>query len=158
MNFRDAINARIAELTPQPWDYTTPDGVTLTVIPAGLPADKGTAEVYLRVTASKTLAAEATIRTVDGAAILAALGSPIAGRWEHEPHWADGTPMHPVGHWLGDDTGLALSPADGGFVLEVRETTGAGIVTVSILLPEAQRLPLASALGRALDVARAWED
>lgn len=157
MDFRDALNIVIAELTPQPWDYTTPDGMTLTVIPAGNREDPGCAEVYLRVTRDKTHAAQAAITTTDLPALIAALSEPIAEVWEHEPHWADGTPKGKLGTWLGDLYGLSLVPTDGGFRVTVAEDTGDGIEWASIALPEAQRLPLASALRRALDVARGWE-
>ena len=46
MDFDTALSIVIGELTPHPWDYTTPDGTTLRIIPAGLHhADPGTAEV-----------------------------------------------------------------------------------------------------------------
>ena len=62
MDFRHAMNTVNAELTPQPWDYTAPDdGITLTVIPAGLREDPGHAEVYVRITTTKTEAAQAAI-------------------------------------------------------------------------------------------------
>lgn len=159
MDFRNAWNTVRAELTPQPWDYTTPDGVTLTVIPAGLPhAEPGTAEVYLRVTRDKTHAAEAAITTTDLPALITALSVPVTEHWEHEPHYPDGTPKGRIGTWLGDTYGLALNPMEGGFSLTAIEETDAGVVAASIVLPEAQRLPLASALRRAMDVARGWED
>lgn len=44
-----------------------------------------------------------------------------------------------------------------GFSLTAIEDADSGIVAASVLVPEAQRLPLASALRRALDVARGWE-
>lgn len=158
MNFRDALNIVTAELTPQPWDYTAGDGATLTVIPAGLPhAEPGTAEVYLRVTRDKTHAAEAAITTTDLPALITALSAPVAEHWEHEPHYPDGTPKGRVGTWLGDDYGLALNPMRGGFSLTAIEDTGDGVAAASVVVPEEQRLPLASALRRALDVARGWE-
>lgn len=159
MNFRDAHHIAIAELTPQPWDYTTPDGVTLTAIPASLPhAEPGTAEVYLRVTRDKTHAAEAAITTTDLPALITALSKPVTGHWEHEPHYPDGTEKGRIGTWLGDGYGLALNPMRGGFSLTAIEDTDAGVVAATLTVPEAQRLPLASALRRALDVARGWED
>ena len=158
MDFRDAFNIVIADLTPQPWDYTTPDGATLTVTPSGIRHDPGCAEVIIRVTADKSHAAEALITTTDLPALITALREPITGSWEHAAHWPDGTPKGRIGTWLGDDYGLTLTPAEGGFVLAMAEDTGESIVTAAITLPEAQRLPLASALRRALDVARSWED
>jgi hypothetical protein len=159
MDFRDAFNIVTSELTPQPWDYTASDGATLTVIPAGLPhAEPGTAGVYLRVTRNKTHAAQAAITTTDLPALIAALSEPVAEHWEHEPRYPDGTPKGRIGTWLGDDYGLALNPMQDGFSLTAIEDTGDGIVAATLHLPEAQRLPLASALRRALDVARAWEN
>jgi hypothetical protein len=158
MDFRDAFNIATAELTPQPWDYTASDGATLTVIPAGLPhAEPGTAEVYLRVTRDKTHAAEAAITTTDLPALITALSAPVTGHWEHEPHYPDGTEKGRVGTWLGDMYGLALNPMQASFSLTAIEETDAGVVAASITLPEQQRLPLASALRRAMDVARGWE-
>ncbi|WP_393075232.1 hypothetical protein [Streptomyces sp. LN704] len=158
MDFRDALNIVTAELTPQPWDYTTPDGATLTVIPAGHPEDQGCAEVYLRVTRDKTHAAQAAITTTDLPALITALGEPVTLHWEHEPHYPDGTEKGRVGTWLGDHSGLALNPMQDGFSLTAIEDTGDGVVAASVTLPEAQRMPFASALRRALDVARGWED
>jgi hypothetical protein len=157
MDFRDALNTAIAELTPQPWDYTTNDGTTLTVIPSGIRHDPGCAEVMIRVTASKTQAAEAAITTTDLPTLIAVLGEPVTAAWEHTAHWPDGTPKGGIGTWLGDSYGLTLAPADDGFTLAVAEDTGDRVETASITLPDAQRLPLASALSRALDVARGWE-
>ncbi|MFE4756006.1 hypothetical protein ACFRIB_38235 [Streptomyces mirabilis] len=63
-----------------------------------------------------------------------------------------------------EDTGLvlgalAVAPDADGVMVRVTEIHGRDQeVTVSMHLPEAQRLPLASALCRALDVARGWED
>lgn len=158
MDFHNALNIALAELTPQPWDHTAADGTTLTVIPAGLPhAEPGTAEVYLRVTRDKTHAAEAAITTTDLPALITALSAPVTSHWEHEPHYPDGTPKGRIGTWLGDMYGLALNPMQDGFSLTVIEDTGDGVVAATVMVPEEQRLPLASALGRALDVARSWE-
>ena len=157
MNFRDAFNIVTSELTTQPWDYTTPDGATLTVIPAGLREDPGRAEVYLRVTRDKTHAAQAAITTTDLPALIHALNAPIASHWEHEPHYPDGQPKGRVGTWCGDLYGLTLNPMQGGFSLTAIEETDGGVVAASVRVPEEQRLPLASALSRALDVARGWE-
>jgi hypothetical protein len=102
VNFNDALNTVIADLTPQPWDYTTDDGATLTVIPAGLPhAEPGTAEVYLRVTRDKAHAAEAAITTTDLPNLITTLSSPIAEHWEHQPHYPDGTEKGRIGTWGG---------------------------------------------------------
>lgn len=158
MDFRDALNTVTAELTPQPWDYTTPDGATLTVIPAGLRDDRGAAEVYVRVTRDKTHAAQAAITTTDLPALIAILGEPVTAHWEHEPHWPDGQRKGRVGQRLGDLSGLALNPMQDGFALTAIEDTDGGVVAATAVVPEEQRLPLASALRRALDVARTWED
>lgn len=158
MDFRDALNTFTAELTPQPWDYTDQDGATLTVIPTGICHDPGCAEVYLRVTRDKTHAAQAAITTTDLPALIDALSAPVTEHWEHEPHWADGTPKGRIGTWLGDFYGLTLNPMQGGFSLTAIEETDDDVVAASITLPESQRLPLASALRRAMDVARGWED
>lgn len=145
MDFRDALNTVIAELTPQPWDYTTPDGTTLTVIPAGLREDPGCAEVNVRITVDKIRAAEAAITT----SVLPGLIDAIEANepFEHEPRW-------------GTDS-LRVIPSPAGPVLLVTEDDhrdGAWHTeSATINLPEAQRLPLASALRRALDVARGWE-
>ena len=65
--------------------------------------------------------------------------------------------------WWADNTlvsgALLVAAASGGVVVGVTEVHGAGQhVDVGIVLPEEQRMPLASALRRALDVARSWED
>lgn len=86
-----------------------------------------------------------------------ALSAPVTSHWEHEPHYPDGTPKGRIGTWLGDMYGLALNPMQDGFSLTVIEDTGDGVVAATVMVPEEQRLPLASALGRALDVARSWE-
>ena len=159
MDFHTILNQVTAELTPQPWDYTDTSGTTLTVIPAGLPhAEPGAAEVYLRVTRDKTHAAEAAITTTDLPALITTLAEPITGHWEHQPHWPDGTEKGRIGTWLGDLYGLALNPMQDGFSLTALEDDGhGGITAASITLPESQRLPFASALRRALDVAQGWE-
>jgi hypothetical protein len=144
-DFRHAWNTVIAELTPQPWEYTAPDGVTLTVIPAGLREAPGKAEVLIRVTVGKKLSAETGVTTADMPELLAAL----------EGH----TPWQP---WslLGD--GLTTVPlGDGGVSLSVTELVYDPVrrdVAAVIVMEPGQRLPLASALRRATDVAKGWED
>lgn len=145
MNFRDALNTVIAELTPQPWDYTTTDGTTLTVIPAGLREAPGYAEVLLRITADKTTAAEIGITTTYMVSLLHALDTRTA--WEHTTTY--GSDLD-VTH--GEDGAMVLVVTETDY-----ETQGHPTTTVAVRIPEAQRLPLASALRRACDVARGWE-
>jgi hypothetical protein len=143
-DFRHALDAIIAETTPQPWDYTTPNGTTLTVIPAGLREDKGNAEVIIRITTDKTTAAEVGVTTQHMTAVLHAIDT-------------NDSLQHAT--WLGDV--LASTPIEGGglslLVSEVQYDPRRE-VTATIILPAEQRLPFASALRRALDVARGWED
>ncbi|RPE40258.1 hypothetical protein EDD90_3294 [Streptomyces sp. Ag109_O5-1] len=156
MDFNDALNIVTAELTPQPWDYTTPDGTTLRVIPAGLREDAGYAEVLIRITRPDATGlgdygitgpdsrgvAEVGVTTTDLPKVIEAL---TERGW-----WADNTLVSGA---------LLVAAASGGVVVGVTETHGAGQhVDVGIVLPESQRLPLASALSRALDVARGWEN
>ena len=157
MDFRDALNTVIAEITPQPWDYTTPDGgITLTVTPAGLRADEGDAEVLVRITRPDATGlcgygitgpdsrgvAEVGVTT----SLLPAL---IRALTDRRP-WADATLVAGT---------LAVAPDATGVGVLVTEVHGRGQeVTVSMHIPEQQRLPLASALRRAGDVARGWED
>lgn len=156
MDFQDALNIVIAELTPQPWDYTTPDGTTLRVIPAGLRADQGEAEVYVRITRPDASGlgdygitgpnsrgvAEVGVTTTDLPKVIEAL---TERGW-----WADNALVSGA---------LLVAAASGGVVVGVTENHGAGQhVDVGMVLPESQRMPLASALQRALDVARSWED
>ncbi|MFE5368178.1 hypothetical protein [Streptomyces mirabilis] len=156
MDFRDAINILAAELTPQPWDYTASDGATLRVIPAGLRETAGYAEVLIRITRADATGlcefgitgpnsrgvAEVGVTTTGLPALIEALTERTA--WE--------------------DTGLVFGaltvvPDAEGVMVRVTEIHGRDQeVTVSTVLPDAQRLPLASALRRALDVARGWED
>jgi hypothetical protein len=158
MDFRTAYNIVIADLTPQPWTHTTPDAHTLRVIPAGLREDPGRAEVLIRVsgpvvtglcsydlTGPETRgAAEIGITTTVLPSLIAALEG-HAG-WE-------------MVEGLGDPTEIVVTPD---LIVTVTEGHHDGrewiAVTESVRLPEEQRLPLASALRRALDVARSWED
>lgn len=157
MDFNTAINTVIAELTPQPWDHTTSDAITLRVIPAGLREDPGHAEVLLRISGPLATglyefditgpdtrgAAEAGVTTTALPSLIAALQGRTG--WEQAEGW-------------GDPTRIVVTST-----LQVTVTEGHHdgdqwiAVTESVQLPEQQRLPLASALRRALDVARAWE-
>lgn len=143
MEFRDALNIVIGDITPQPWDYTTNAGTTLTVIPDGLRADKGDAEVTVRITAlAQFFDAEAGIPTRDLPAMIQALT-------EGQP-WTYRT-------LIGVD--VELTPLSGGrTLLVVTADEGDPDEYPQIEIPERERLPLASALRRALDVARGWED
>lgn len=146
-DFRNALDAVIAEITPQPWDYTDLNGATLTVIPAGLRADPGEAEVTIRITASKVLGTEIGITTTDLPDLIDALTN--REPWEQSTLLDGLIAIEPAA--TGDDTVLVVTGFywDGGRRLETH---------VAMRLPEAQRLPFASALRRALDVARGWED
>ena len=144
MNFQHAIATVIAELTPQPWDYTA-GGATLTVIPAGLREDYGRAEVTIRITYSTTHAPEIGITTADMPGLLAALENGTG--WRHTTI-------------LDDRLTVTAADADGVILIvtDVVYDSAARERTASVHIPEEQRLPLASALRRALDVARGWED
>ncbi len=140
MDFQTAIASVTADLTPQPWDYTATDGAHLTVIPAGLPEDPGCAEVLVRITDGGTTT-EAGVPTANLPGLVEALGG--FRMWSHDTL---------------DDVTVQLLPFGGGgmilALLEDPETDEAG---PQVHVPEEQRLPLASALRRALDVARGWE-
>lgn len=141
MDFRDALNTVTAEFTPQPWDYTDSAGATLTVIPAGLREAPGCAEVYVRITVDKTHGAEAAIPSRDLPAMIDALTS--NRMWSFETI---------------DDISCDLTPfGGGGMLLTLSADPDAVEEQPQIHIPEVQRLPLASALRRALDVARGWE-
>jgi hypothetical protein len=163
MDFQHALNTVIAELTPQPWDYTTPDGTTLRVIPAGLAASPGDAEVNIRITRADATGlgdygitgpnsrgvAEVGVST----SLLPALIEALTQRtvWRDECLVA-GTLTVVAGE-------LAAMPDGDGVLVAVTEVHSAERQeTVAMRLPDEQRLPLASALRRALDVARSWED
>ena len=159
MDFNTAWNIVRTDLTPQPWDHTTPDGTTLRIIPDAFPADPGDAEVYVRLTRPDATGlydygitgpdsrgvAEFTVTTT----VLPALIQAVRDRQEWE------------GTSTTDDT-LTVTPDTVGVLVRVTEVHyadgGKREETVSTLLPDGQRLPLASALARALDVAKSWED
>jgi hypothetical protein len=155
MNFRDALNTITAELTPQPWEHTTDDGTTLRVIPAGLRADKGDAEVYVRITrADATGLYDYGITGPDSRGV-AEVGVPtsllpaLIDALTEQSCWTDSNLV--AGR-------LRVTPADDVVFVDIWEDHGDGrTVAVSVVLPEAQRMPLASALARAMDVARSWE-
>jgi hypothetical protein len=141
VDFHAAYNQVVAELTPQPWDYTSVDGATLTVIPAGLPDNPGMAEVLIRITTPGADPIEAGITTTDLPAVIDTLAS--------NKLCSDGTMT---------DMWYRLSPSGGGgMMLTLEEGPDAEEAAAQIHVPEAQRMPFASALRRALDVARGWE-
>jgi hypothetical protein len=150
VDFRDALNTVIAELTPQPWDYTTPDGTRLRVISEGLRQDPGRAAVLVQICEAAHVQVtpdgpEYAVRTTDMPALIGALT--VRVEWTASDGW---------------DEQIVVRPEAGGMRLAYTvwgvDTTGqAAVVDRTMLVPEAQRLPLASALRRALDVARGWE-
>ncbi|WP_108990398.1 hypothetical protein [Streptomyces coelicoflavus] len=131
MDFRTALGIVLAELDPKPWGYTTPDG-TLTVVPAGFRADKDEADVIVRVSDD----VEEWVKTPEVAKLVTALREGVS--------WSD----------LCSGWGTEVTVDALGVTVAVWQK---GVPT-SVTLPSAQRLPLASALERALDVARGWED
>ena len=145
MDFQQALNTVIAELTPQPWDWTTDQGVTLTVIPEALRADKGDAEVLLQITVSHKVAARIGIQSRDLPDLITALGD--SADYDHATYYRDHIT---VAH---SETTLTITISD---TLWCGTDEQPAICTIE--LPATQRLPLASALRRALDVARGWED
>jgi hypothetical protein len=146
MDFKDAWNIVTADLTPQPWDWWTPEGTRLRIIPEGLRQDPDHGVVEIQICPAAHVQVTPTgpeypMRTPDVPGLIAAL----TYRTE----------------WTTTDCGdvLAVRPEGDGMRLAYtvydRDTTGQmADVDRTILLPEAQRLPLASALARALDVAR----
>jgi hypothetical protein len=155
MDFRDALNIVTAELTPQPWDYTMASGTTLRVIPAGLRANKGEAEVLVRITrADATGLYEFGITGPDSRGV-AEVGVPTAALPDliqaltDQETWEDNTLIAGALLTRPDISGVAVT------VTEIHSVERQEKVFAS--LPEAQRMPLASALRRALDVARGWE-
>jgi hypothetical protein len=142
VDFHNALNTVIAELTPQPWDYTTNARTTLTVIPAGLRAEPGDAEVIVRISAiGQFFDAEAGIPTRNLPGMIKALT-------ERQP-WSYTTIL---------DVAVELTLLGGDMLLVVTADEGDPDECPQIQIPAAQRLPLASALTRALDVAHGWED
>jgi hypothetical protein len=151
MDFQHALNTVTAELTPQPWDYTTPDGTRLRVIPEGLAQDPGDGVVLIQICESANVQVtpdgpEFPVRTSDMPELLAALDA--RGECMIQGGWDEALAVRPEG------AGMRLA-----YTVWGRDTAGQGAdVDRTVLVPEEQRLPLASALRRALDVARAWED
>lgn len=147
MDFRDAFNTVTAELTPQPWDCTADNGTTLTVIPAGLRADHGRAEVIIRITECESLPVEIGIATAELPGMIEAL--------TEGPDWRHQNTL--------DSIIAALIVPSGDVFLFVTEvdwnrSDDRRLASAAVRVPDDQRLPLAAALARALDVARSWED
>lgn len=155
MDFRTFYNAVIADITPQPWTYTDQTGTTLTVVAAGHSANPGQAEVNLRIEqADATGCAEFGITTPSSRGV-AEVG--VTTRYLPELIGAltEGAPWEDVSLSLG---AASVTPGEAGVAVSITEWHTADVqVTVSMTLPPKQRLPLASALARALDVARSWE-
>ena len=150
MNFQDAMRTVTAELTPQPWDYTTPDGTRLRVIPEGLAQDPGDGVVLIQICEAAHVQVtpdgpEFPVRTSDMPEMLAALDTRT--EWTVSASWDEVLAVRP------EAEGMRLA-----YTVWGRDSTGQGAdVDRTVLVPEEQRLPLASALRRALDVARGWE-
>jgi len=156
MDFHTALNTMTAELTPQPWDYTMACGTTLRVIPAGLRSDPGEAEVLIRITRPDASGlAEFGITGPDSRGVAeagvptAVLPDLIQALTDRET-WEDNTLIAGALFVRPDVSGVAVT------VTEIHSVERQEEVFAS--LPEAQRLPFASALCRALDVAKGWED
>jgi hypothetical protein len=151
MDFHDAISTVIAELTPQPWDYTTPDGTRLRVIPEGLAQDPGDGVVLIQICEAAHVhvtphGPEFSVRTSDMPELLAALDART--EWTVRAGWDEVLTVRP------EAEGIRLA-----YTVWGRDTTRQGAdVDRTVLVPEDQRQPLASALRRALDVARGWEN
>jgi len=149
VDFRDALNNIIAELTPQPWDYTTTDGTRLRVIPEGLRQDPGDGGVLIQICEAAHVQVtpdgpEVCVRSVHMPDLITALKDRT--EWTNED-WGDVLTVRP------ESDGMRLA-----YTVWGRDTAGQGAdLDRTVLVPEAQRLPLASALQRALDVARGWE-
>lgn len=156
MDFEDAVANVIADLTPQPWDYTMASGTTLRVIPAGLRARKGAAEVYVRITRYDASGLYAYGITGPDSRGVAEVGVPTAilpnliQALTDKELWEDNTLIDGSLYVRPDVSGVSV------VVTEIHSVERQEKVFAS--LPEAQRMPLASALARALDVARSWED
>lgn len=156
MDFNDALNIVTAELTPQPWDYTMASGITLRVIPAGLRADKGAAEVNIRITRPDASGLYDFGITGPDSRGVAEVGVPtsllpsLIQALTNQETWEDNSLVAGA---------LFVRPGVSGVAVTVTEIHSVERQEKEFAsLPEAQRLPLASALRRALDVARSWED
>jgi hypothetical protein len=130
-DFRTALGMVLAELTPQPWTYTNTENITLRIEPACMPAGRDEAEVVFYVGEVMEW-----VRTPDVQRLVDAL---TAGEsWDDSDYG-----------W-----GLDVEVDDE----KVRVSIVQDRVPASVTLPASQRMPLVSAIRRALDVARGWED
>lgn len=151
MDFHQALNIVSAELDPQPWDHTTPDGTRLRVIPEGLSQGPGDGVVLIQICEHADVQVipdgpEYSARTADMSGLINALTD--RSEWTGREGWGDVLTVRPEA----DGMRLAYSVWD-------RDTTGqAADVDRTMVLPEEQRMPLVSALRRAMDVAIGWED
>ncbi|MEV7470246.1 hypothetical protein AB0O20_27635 [Streptomyces kronopolitis] len=136
----------MTDVHPQPWDYMTTDGTRLRVLPERRPQHQGGSVVLIQICE----AAHVQV-TPDGpefemlASEVPDLVSALTARTE----WAtrDGLDGMLVVRPEGDGMRLA-------YTVFARDTTGQPAdVDRTVLVPEEQRLPLASALHRARDVA-----
>lgn len=136
--FQQAWTVLASELTTHPWEYTDPDGTTLTVIPEGLVQGPGDGGIVLRITADHHEAAEITVTTTDMPHVIASIAADAE-----------------VAHRLPLAT-LTVTPQGpgAGVRLAIREFDGAA---VQINLPADIRRHLSPALTRASDVAQGWE-
>ena len=162
MDFQTALTTVIADLTPQPCDYTGVDGTTLRVIPASLHTEPGEAEVYVRITRSDaTGLGEYGItgpnsRGVAEVGVSTSLLPALIEALTQKTVWRDDCLV--AGTLTVVAGALAATPDGDGVVVVVTEVHSAEREEiVAMRLPEEQRLPLASALRRALDVAHGWE-
>ncbi|MDX3165882.1 hypothetical protein PV516_19030 [Streptomyces scabiei] len=142
MDSHTAPNQAAADRTPRPWDYTAPgDITTLTVVPAGLRADPGCAEVRVRISAlGQFFDADAGIPSRDIPAMIDALTA--------NQQWSYDTP---------DDVGVELAPSTRSGMWLTLSVDLEADDEPQIHIPETLRLPLTSVLQAALTVARGWE-
>lgn len=142
MDFETALTNVIADLTPQPWDHTTPNGQTLTVIPAGLREDPGRAEVMIRISRAGQPQAEIGIPSATLPDLIAALEA--GEEWTFRDYE--------------EQLVVVCGTAPGMVVVDSTYHAVGGQAAVAVIdLPVGLLRPLASALSRALDVARSWE-
>lgn len=156
MDFNTAWNIVCTDLTPQPWDYTDTEGTTLRIIPAGLRETAGYAEVLIRITRADATGLGNYDITGPNSRGVAEIGITTTGLPALIEALTEGSPWWDADLVCGS---VEVVPEESGVTVNVTEDHGNGIeIAVSVTLPAAQRVPLASALARALDVAKSWED